>query len=576
LPGLAQANSGNYLIGVISKENQGAAVEEFFELFKTPWEFYRPGRTYDVVFASVDEVPEVDAKLLVVYGSTTNSVDGRIGIVAGGRQQGAILNCGNVYFPVYGDLLTFASSSLGTPCLTADSQVAGLRVEARKSAVIRLGYDLFGQVQVLLSTGQPVEHAHFPTLDIHIGMLRDWILTEGIGLLEIPPAPAGYGFAVCLTHDIDFVGIRNHKFDHTMWGFLYRSTVGAIQRLLQGRLSPARLFETWRAVASLPFVYLGWLRDFWEPFEWYLSVEKGLPATYFLIPFKGRAGEQVPGPHASWRAAAYDLDDLSQSTEMLKAAGCEIGVHGIDAWHSVTKAREEWVRITETTGQPAIGIRMHWLLHDSNTVSVLEQSGYSYDSTTGYNETVGYRAGTSQVFRPFGAKKLLELPLHIQDGALFYSQKLDLSEQEAEKRCRVLIENASDFGGVLTVIWHDRSHAPERFWGDFYVRMVQDLKSREPWFATASQAVGWFRQRRDVRFERLAGDTGVRVISDSGTKEQPQSLNLRVYWPSREREGKPSNQSAGFADFPWNGKNAIEFNSNLHRLSEPPVTLSAL
>ena len=33
------------------------------------------------------------------------------------------------------------------------------------------------------------------------------------------------------------------------------------------------------------------------------------------------------------------------------------------------------------------------------------------------------------------------------------------------------MDNASEFGGVLTVIWHDRSHGPERFWGDFYIKL---------------------------------------------------------------------------------------------------------
>ena len=95
---------------------------------------------------------------------------------------------------------------------------------------------------------------------------------------------------------------------------------------------------------------------------------------------------------------------------------------------------------------------MHWLLRDANTPSVLEQAGYAYDSTVGYNETVGYRAGTSQVFRPSGATTLLELPLHIQDGALFYPQRLDLSEPEAEKRCQALIDNARKI--------RRRAHAP--------------------------------------------------------------------------------------------------------------------
>jgi hypothetical protein len=267
-----------------------------------------------------------------------------------------------------------------------------------------------------------------------------------------------------------------------MWGFLIRSTVGAIRDFVRRRISVSRLMMIWRAAASLPFVYLGWMEDFWNPFPWYLRVEKGLPATYFLIPFKNRAGDQVPVKHAKRRSTAYDISDLGEWTATLIKEGCEIGVHGIDAWHSVAKGREELERVSVATGKSRIGVRMHWLLRDEHTYRVLEESGYAYDATFGYNETVGYRAGTGQTFRPPGSRTLLELPLHIQDGAMFYPQKLDLSEADAWTLCEALIQNARRFGGVLTVLWHDRSHGPERYWGDFYARLVVRLKSLDAWF----------------------------------------------------------------------------------------------
>ena len=555
------------MIGVIPKSCQVPVVEEFFELFKTPWELYDPGQTYDVVIATTDEVPEVNARLLLVYGPNIKNIDERIGTRAAKWHQRAILSDGAASLPTYGEVVTFADSSIGTCCVSASCGIVGIRVCASDSTVLRLGYDLFDEVKVVLSNGQPVEHAQIPTLDIHIRMLRNWILNEGISVLEIPPAPAGRSFAVCLTHDIDFVGIRNHKFDHTMWGFLYRSTVGAIEKLLRGRISLTRFLKTWQAVASLPFVYLGWAKDFWEPFQWYLEIERELNATYFFIPFKGLAGEKVPGAHAARRAATYDLDELSKSISMLSAADCELGVHGIDAWHNVEKGRAERSRLAEITGEPVNGIRMHWLLQDSNTPSLLEQAGFAYDSSVGYNDAVGYRAGTGQVYRPLNARKLLELPLHIQDGALFYPQRLDLSEPEAEKRCRALIDNASEFGGVLTLVWHDRSHAPERFWGDFYIKLVRELKSFGAWFATAGQVVGWFQKRRAVRFERTADNTGVRAMSEFETKELTSSLTLRIYRPlSATGNGKASTRSASVEDFCWDGKNAIDFDSTLQKM----------
>ena len=236
------------MIGVICKIDQVAVVEEFFELFKTPWEFYQRGRAYEVVVATADDVPGVDARLLILYGAETKTTDRNAGIRVRRRRRGGSLNYQTTTLPIYGDLVAFEENSKGNPLLKAASETVGLRMASSEGArVIRLGYDLFEEAQLLFSGGQPVEHARVPTLDLHIEMIREWILREGILLLEIPPLPADHRFTVCLTHDIDFVGIRNHKFDHTMWGFLYRSTVGALRKLVRGRISLARLFEIGRA-----------------------------------------------------------------------------------------------------------------------------------------------------------------------------------------------------------------------------------------------------------------------------------------------------------------------------------------
>jgi len=194
---------------------------------------------------------------------------------------------------------------------------------------------------------------------------------------------------------------------------------------------------------------------------------------------------------------------------------------------------------------------MHWLLSDGETASTLERAGYNYDTTAGYNETLGYRNGTTQAFRPFSTRTLLELPLHIQDGALFYPHNLDLSDEEATQQCRQLIDHAQASGGVLTVLWHDRSHGPERFWGDFYIGLVQTLRSSNVWFATASQAVDWFRARRLVRFARL--DQGcrssVRVCYEGHAIDPPLIL--------RQHEG------ASATDTAWNGVTSLDLRSPL-------------
>ena len=50
------------MIGVIANASEHVVVEEFFQLFKTPWELFQVGRAYDVVFATTPEIPETDAR----------------------------------------------------------------------------------------------------------------------------------------------------------------------------------------------------------------------------------------------------------------------------------------------------------------------------------------------------------------------------------------------------------------------------------------------------------------------------------------------------------------------------------
>ena len=541
------------MIGVIPKEHETGSVEEFFQLFKTPWELYRADESYDVVLASGTAPEEVSAQLILVYDSNVRRSDRKTGAVEVARIQNAMLDWRGNQIPLYGQLLTFEPTGRSTICTTTASEVAAIEVEPKNPRIIRLGYDLFDEISFLLTAGQPVENALVPTLDLHIALLRDLILGSGVSLIEIPPAPAGHDFAVCLTHDIDFVGIRRHKFDHTMWGFLYRSTLGATRNFLRGKASFRRLMECWKAAVKLPFVYLGWARDFWMPFEWYLRVEENLSPTYFFIPFKRRRGDKVTVSHAERRGCAYDITDIPGWVARLQAEGCEIGVHGIDAWHSVEKGREELNRVASVAGKHELGIRSHWLLRDGNTCQVLEQAGYSYDSTCGYNETPGYRSGTTQVFRPPGTRMLLELPTHIQDGALFFPERLGLSEQEAGQRCNAFVESAQKRGGVLTVLWHDRSHGPERFWGDFYIELVQMFKACKAWFGTAAQVVAWFRKRREVTFRGIRGADAVRRIYLCGTRK-------KVVPPFRVRIHTAGSHGAetSTVDVAWDGDSDFE------------------
>src|SRR5439155_17794612 len=212
---------------------------------------------------------------------------------------------------------------------------------------------------------------------------------------------------------------------------------------------------------------------------------------------------------------------------------------------------DERERIQEITRAVDIGIRMHWLYFNSQAPLTLEKAGFSYDSTAGYNETIGYRAGTAQVFKHPNVDSLLELPLHIMDTALFYPSYMNLSDEQAGAAMLPLIENAIRFGGVLTVNWHDRSLGPERLWGDTYVTLLRDLRARTPWFATATQTVSWFRKRRATSFAAVPqGGRSIRVrpAADGSAGDLP-PLTVRVHNSSASKHNLRHSGSAPFEEF---------------------------
>src|ERR1700748_1084643 len=57
------------MIGIITNPEDRDTVREFFELFKTAWEFYRSGEEYDAVICCGVNPPWVRANLVIVYSA---------------------------------------------------------------------------------------------------------------------------------------------------------------------------------------------------------------------------------------------------------------------------------------------------------------------------------------------------------------------------------------------------------------------------------------------------------------------------------------------------------------------------
>ena len=538
------------MIGVICADSEKSAVREFFELFKTPWMFWEPSGSCDVliVTSAAARPASSTTRLVIAFGATEMRDDASVGVSPGTRTDDAMLEVDGLRLPLYTGALTLA----GDATLLGRSASSGAALIVKRvtgsSPVIRCGYDLFSEVEFLLSAGQPREHAGTPTLDLHIDLMRRWIVAAGIPLWEIPPVPPGHRFLACLTHDVDFLGIRRHRLDRTLAGFLLRASLGSLSGFVRGRHSLRYLLRNWAALISLPLVYIGGLPDFWLPFDRYIKADAESRSTFFLIPFRNRPGRGLDGPGDPRRSVKYAARETRPWLPKLRSLGFEVGVHGIDAWCDRAAATDELREVAELTGQAELGVRMHWLYFDASSFAMLEQAGFRYDATVGYNDAVGFRAGTTQVFRPLSVERLLELPLQIQDTALFFPGRMNCAEQEATDLCQRILDWTQQLGGVSTLSWHERSLVPERQWDGAYRWLLAQLRQRDAYIAPARDVVSWFSTRRSVDLQ----DAGIeadrlQALADRGPAADSPALTLRIHGgrPDRDDDG-----ASGFADTP--------------------------
>ena len=239
------------MIAVLAEEGQYPAVREFFELFKTPWEFFHGNSRCSVLLCAAKQIPENSAKIVLVYGSQENSFDRAHGVQIGSRHSGTTVLLGENRVPIYGDCLTFGANEDDVLTREPSHEPVVVTIASGDKTIVRIGFDLFKEIEYLLTRGQPLAHAAIPTLELHIALLRRLILGQSISLVEVPPVPDGHSFVACLTHDMDHIGIRNHKFDHTVFGFLYRATLGSLLDVCRGKKNWRQMAINWFAALKI-------------------------------------------------------------------------------------------------------------------------------------------------------------------------------------------------------------------------------------------------------------------------------------------------------------------------------------
>src|SRR5262249_44264213 len=154
---------------------------------------------------------------------------------------------------------------------------------------------------------------------------------------------------------------------------------------------------------------------------------------------------------------------------------------GYETFRSPERLRREISALREVLGDRPLGGRQHYLRWCPDTWLHWETSGLSYDSSLGFADRVGFRAGTCVPYRPWlfvlnRAADLVEIPLHVMDGTLFVYMNLDPEEsirliQDCLERCRLV-------GGVFATVWHNNNLLEAKY-RTLYLRLLSMVEGCE-------------------------------------------------------------------------------------------------
>ncbi len=278
-------------------------------------------------------------------------------------------------------------------------------------------------------------------------------------------------FTIALTHDVD-----------TPWRWTRIGLRGAAARLKQNvrhaRLGPAVRETT--GLATVPLHRLRGTDPNWR-FEQILAEERRRGATgssFYVI-------ASHHDPHDGAAADAYSRL-RPRLVETLLEAGGEVGLHGsYTAADDPARLAAEKQKLEALAG-PITGHRYHYLRVDPlRNLAPLVDVGLRYDTTLGFPDALGFRAGIARPFRPWDFEReepldLIEVPLAVMDATLAEERYLGLAAKRAEPQLMQLLDRAAEFGGAFAVLWH-----PDRFdpatsggWDRLYSRLLAGAQER--------------------------------------------------------------------------------------------------
>lgn len=254
------------------------------------------------------------------------------------------------------------------------------------------------------------------------------ILLEAINLIDSSIKFNEDNFEVLLTHDVDNVSSKN---------------IYILLHLLKENIMKKKYINAFRDILYYSS------KNRYNMFKEYLEIEKkydGISDFYFILGQKGRYGRR------------YSLDYIKEELKMLKENNNGIGMHtNYYYYNDCEKVFKDKKSLEKFLQQEVVCCRNHYLRFNiPDSWEVLSNINMKYDTTLGYSDDNGFRAGTCLSFIPFNLNSnslisIYEVPLAIMDILVMEN---NYSYEEKFNKVKAILDYSKKYKGTISVLWH--------------------------------------------------------------------------------------------------------------------------
>jgi hypothetical protein len=331
--------------------------------------------------------------------------------------------------------------------------------------------------------------------------------------------PDGKTCSVCLTHDVDEVK-KTYQWITYPLKQIRRGNLGILVPQFRSSIEKIRGKE-----------------PYWT-FDEILRVEgsRGVKSSFYFLKETGRVRLS---DRKTWRhlGRRYDFNapHVRKLLRDLYSRGWEVGLHGsFYSYRDPELIRDEKGALEHSLGTSVTGGRQHNLnLKIPETWLNQEKSGLLYDTTLGYNDSLGFRWGISFPFRPFSLKEnrfldVVQIPLTIEDLPYFRSN-------EPFDQFLKIFKNVGHVHGVLTLLWHHSVFNEKEFpgWESEYIKILDCCKEQNAWIGSGRQIHEWWVRREKSRIDWEYDGAQLKIVPYPTGQEHfvkiylPDSLKVR-------------------------------------------------